>query len=93
MVALYALAFQIHLALGCDDGLDIVGFGECAHIHIIVHHQQLVFQVGSAETVVFNFLDACGVHAVPKDGAHHQTDAAFTLAALAYEHEHLLSLG
>ena len=93
MVALYTLAFHIHFTLRCDDGLDIVGFGKCAHIHIIVHHKKLAFQIGSAETVVFDLLDACGIHAVTENGAHHQTDTAFALAALADQHEHLLTLG
>ena len=38
LVALDAFALQIHLALGGDDGLDVVGFGQGAQIHIIVHH-------------------------------------------------------
>ena len=44
-------------------------------------------------TVIFDFLDACGIHTVTKDGAHHKPYTALTLAAFADEHEHLLSLG
>ena len=43
LIALDALALHIHLALGGHNGFDIVGLGQGAHIHIVVHHQELVF--------------------------------------------------
>ena len=64
LVALRALTLHVHFALGGDDGFDIVGLGQSAHIHIIVHHQELVFQICAAEPVALNFLDAGGIHAV-----------------------------
>ena len=64
LVALNTLAFHVHFALGCDDGFDIIGLGQGAQIHIIVHHQELVFQVRTAEPVALHLLDAGGIHAV-----------------------------
>ena len=93
LVTLDALALHVHFALGCDDGFDIVGLGQGAQIHIIVHHQELVLQVRTAEPVALHLLDAGGIHAVPQQRAHDKSDAAFALAALTDEHEHLLSLG
>ena len=93
LIALDTLAFHVHLALGCDDGFDIVGLGQGAHIHIIVHHQELVFQIRAAEPIALDLLDAGGIHAVAQQRAHDKPNAAFALAALADEHEHLLPLG
>ncbi len=93
LVALDALALHVHLALGGHDRFDIVGLGQGAHIHIVVHHQELVFQVRTAEPVALHLLDAGGIHAVAQQGAHDQSNAAFALAALTDEHEHLLPLG
>lgn len=93
LVALDALALHVHLALGGHDGLDIVGLGQGAHIHIVIHYQELVFQIRTAEPVALHLLDAGGIHAVTQQGAHDQSNAAFVLAALANEHEHLLPLG
>ena len=93
MVALNALALHIHLALGGHDGLDIVGLGQSAHIHIVIYHQELVFQIRTAEPVALHLLDTGGIHAVAQQRAHDKTDATFALAALADQHEHFLSLG
>ena len=82
LVALDALALHIHLAFGGHDGLDIIGLGQGAQIHIIVHHQELVFKVCTAEPVAFHLLDAGGIHVVAQQGAHDKTNAAFALAAL-----------
>ena len=40
----YALSL-IHISLRGHDGFDIIGLGQGAHIHIVIHHQELVFQV------------------------------------------------
>ena len=93
LVTLDALALHVHFALGRDDGFDIVGLGQGAQIHIIVHHQEFVLQVRTAEPVALHLLDAGGIHAVTQQRAHDQSDAAFALAALADEHEHFLPLG
>jgi len=93
LIALNALALHVHFALRCDDGFDIIGFGQGAHVHIIVHHQELVFQVRTAEPVALHLLDTGGIHAVAQQRAHDKTDATFALAALADQHEHFLSLG
>ena len=64
LVTLDALALHVHFALGRDDGFDIIGLGQGAHVHIIVHHQELVFQIRTAEPVALHLLDAGGIHAV-----------------------------
>ena len=64
LVTLDALALHIHLALGGHDGFDIIRLGQGAHVHIIVHHQELVFQIRAAEPVALDLLDAGGIHAV-----------------------------
>ena len=64
LITLNALALHVHFALGGHDGFDIVGLGQGAHIHIIVHHQELVFQVRTAEPVALHLLDAGGIHTV-----------------------------
>ena len=92
LVTLDALALHVHFALGRDDGFDIVGLGQGAQIHIIVHHQEFVLQVRTAEPVALHLLDAGGIHAVAQQGAHDKTDTAFALAALADQHEHFLPL-
>ena len=93
LVALNSLSFHVHLTLGGHDGFNIIGLGQGAHIHIIVHHQELVFQVCATESVALHLLDAGGIHAVAQQGTHDKTDAAFALAALADQHEHFLPLG
>ena len=64
LIALNALALHVHLALRSHDGFDIVGLGQGAHVHIVIHHQELVFQVRTAEPVALHLLDAGGIHAV-----------------------------
>ena len=93
LIALNTLALHIHLALGGHDGFDIVGLGQSAHIHIVIYHQELVFQIRTAEPVALHLLDAGGIHAVAQQRAHDQPDAAFAFAALTDEHEHFLPLG
>ena len=93
LVTLDALALHVHFALGRDDRFDIIGLGQSAQIHIVVHHQEFVLQVRTAEPVALDLLDAGGIHVVAQQRAHDQSDATFSLAALADEHEHLLPLG
>ena len=64
LVTLNALALHVHFALRCHDGFDIIGLGQSAQIHIVVHHQELVFQIRAAEPVALHLLDAGGIHAV-----------------------------
>ena len=92
LVALNALALHVHLALGRDDGFDIVGLGQGTHIHIVIHHQQLVFQVCTAETVVLYLLDAGGIHVISQHGAHYKSDSTLSFAALTNHQEHFLPL-
>ena len=54
LIALLALALQIHLALGGNDGFDIVGLTQRLHPHIIVHTQQNLFQVCLLYTSIYH---------------------------------------
>ena len=61
LVALNTLTLHVHFALGGHDGFDVVGLWQGAHVHIVVHHQELVFQVCTAEPVALHLLDAGGI--------------------------------
>ena len=76
LVALNALALHVHFALRGDDGLDIIGFGQGTHIHIVVHHQELVFKVRTAEPVALHLLDAGDICCRPAVSAWY-TNAIF----------------
>lgn len=93
LVALDALTLQVHLGLGCNDGLDVIRLGQGVHVHIIVHHEQPVLQVGAGELVRLDLLDAAHVHGIAQHSVQHQSDAALTLAALADDEHHPLGLG
>ena len=64
LVALDALALHVHLAFRGHDGFDVVGLWQGAHVHIVIYHQELVFQIRAAEPVALDLLDAGGIHAV-----------------------------
>ena len=64
LIALNTLALHVHFALRSHDGFDIIRLGQGAHVHIIVHHQELVFQIRAAEPVALDLLDAGGIHVV-----------------------------
>ena len=82
LIALYALTLHVHLALRGHNGFDIIGLGQSTHVHIVVHHQQLVLQICAAEPIALHLLDAGGIPAVTQQGAHDKTDSGFALAAL-----------
>ena len=92
LITLDAFPFDIHLALGSDNGFDIVRLSQRTHIHIVIHHEQLILQVCPGKAVCLNFLNAGGVHIDPEDRPHHQSDPGFAFAALSDHQEHLLGL-
>ena len=92
MVALFALAFQVHLALCGDDGFYIVGLAQSFHPHIVIHAQQNVFQIGTGEAVFRNLTNTAILHIRAEDGGQHHTDLGFTLTAVTLNHHHALSL-
>ena len=57
LVALDALAFNVHLGFCGHDGFDIVGLGQGVHVQIIIHHEQTVLKVGTSKAAGFDFLD------------------------------------
>ena len=62
LIALLALALQIHLPLCGHDGLDIVSLAQGFHPHIVVHAEQGVLQVSTGEAVLRNLADAAILH-------------------------------
>ena len=58
LVALLAFPFQVHLALGGDNGLDVVGLPQGLHPHIVIHAKQDVFQVSPGKAILRDFADA-----------------------------------
>ena len=92
LITLLSLAFQIHLALCSHNGFYIVGLTQSFHPHIIIHAQQDVFQISTGEAVFRNLADAAVFHIRAKDSRKHRTDLGFTLATVALNHHHALSL-
>ena len=92
LIALLALALQIHLALGGHDGFDIVGLPQCFHPHIVIHAQENVFQISAGKPVFGDFPDAAVLHVAADQRPQHRTDLRFSLAAVSLNHHHALSL-
>ena len=93
LVALDTLALQVQLGLGGHDGLDIIGFWQGVHVHVIIDHQQAAFQIGTGKAVVLNLLDAAVAGSISHEPFEHQPDAGLALAALADNEHHLLPFG
>ncbi len=92
LVALSALFLQIHLALGRDHGLYVVGLAQCLDLHIVVHHQENVLQVGPGKAVFGDFGDAAILHIAAEQPRRDGSDLTFALAAAALDDHHPLSL-
>ena len=90
LVALLAFAFQIHLALGGHDGLDVVGLPQRLHPHIVIHAQQNVFQIGTGKSIFGDFADTAVLHAAAKQRPQHRADLRLALAAVSLNHHHVL---
>ena len=70
LIALLMFPFNIHLTFGSDDRFDIVRFGQCAHIHIVIHHKKPVFQIRPGKVIFFDLLDTGGIHIDSKKRSH-----------------------
>ena len=92
LIALLALALQVHLPLCGHDGLDIVGLAQGFHPHIIVHAEQGVFEVGTGEAVLRDLADAAILHVTAEQPGQHHADLRLTLAAAAFDDHHALTL-
>jgi hypothetical protein len=93
LVALDALAFNVHLGFCGHDGFDIVGLGQGVHVQIIIHHEQTVLKVSTSKAAGFNFLDAAIADRIAHQVLQHQTDAGFAFTAFAEQEHHLLTFG
>ena len=92
MVALLALALQVHLPLCGHDGLDIVGLAQGFHPHIIVHAEQGVLQISTGEAVLRDLTDTAILHVAAEQPGQHHADLRFALAAAAFNDHHALAL-
>ena len=94
LIALLALALQVHGHLCRDQRFEVVGGFQRLHLHVIVHHQKLVFQIGPGKGAAFYLGDAAVFQIVAQHLLHDHTDAAFALAAVALQQHHgLASVG
>ena len=91
LIALLALALQVHRHFGGDEGLEIVGGLQRLQLHVVVYHQQLVLQIGSGEGAALHLGDAAVFQVAAEQLLHHHADAALALAAVALEQHHGLS--
>ena len=57
-------------------------------LHVVVHHQQLVLQIGSGEGAALHLGDAAVFQVAAEQLLHHHADAALALAAVALEQHH-----
>ena len=92
LIALLALALQVHLPLCGHDGLDIVGLAQGFHPHIIVHAEQGVFEVGTGKAVLRDLADAAILHVAAEQPGQHHADLRLALAAAAFNDHHALPL-
>ena len=74
LIALLALALQIHLALGGHDGLYIVGLSQGFHSHIVIHAQEDMLQIGTSKPVLRYFPDAAVLHVGTEQSSQHSAD-------------------
>ena len=91
LIALLALALQVHRHFGGDEGLEIVGGLQRFQLHVVIHHQQLVLQIGAGEGAALHLGDAAVFQVAAEQLLHHNPDTAFALAAVALEQHHGLS--
>ena len=90
LIALLALALQVHRHFGGDEGLEIVGGLQRFQLHVVVYHQQLVLQIGAGEGAALHLGDAAVFQVAAEQLLHHHADAALALAAVALEQHHHL---
>ena len=59
-------------------------------LHVVIHHQQLVLQIGAGEGAALHLGDAAVFQVAAEHFLHHHADAALALAAVALEQHHHL---
>jgi len=67
---------QIHLPLGGNDGFDVVGLLQGFQSHIIVDHQQNMFQISPGKSVFGYLADTAIFGIAAKQPGQHRTDLA-----------------
>src|SRR5699024_9198677 len=92
LIALLALAFQVYLALGSDNGLDVIGLPQGLDAHIIVHTEQDVLEISPGKAVFGDFAYAAVLHIGAEQLGQHHADLAFAFAAPALDDHHPLAL-
>ena len=90
LIALLALALQVHRHFGGDEGLEIVRGFQRFQLHVVIHHQQLVLQIGAGEGAALHLGDAAVFQVAAEHFLHHHADAALALAVVALEQHHHL---
>ena len=88
LIALLALALQIHGHFSCNQRLEIVGRFQSLHLHVIVHHNQLMLQISSGKRATLHLGNAAVFQVVTQHLLHHNPDAAFALTAVAFQQHH-----
>ena len=88
LIALLALALQVHRHFGSDEGLEIVRGLQRLQLHVVIYHQQLVLQIGSGKGAALHLGDAAVFQVAAEHFLHHHADAALALAAVALEQHH-----
>ena len=63
------------------------------HLHIIIDHEQFIFQIVAEEAVIFDTLEIARYHVIPEYLSENDSDSGFALAALTDEEHHLLTFG
>ena len=92
LVALGSLPLQVHFPLCRDDGLDIVGLFQSLYLHIIVHTQENVLQIGTGKAVFGYFPDTAVLHIGSENAFKHCPNLRFSLASIALNDHHALPL-
>ena len=59
-------------------------------LHVVIHHQQLVLQIGAGEGAALHLGDAAVFQVAAEHFLHHHADAALALAVVALEQHHHL---
>ena len=90
LIALLALAFQIHFAFRGDNGLHVVGLAQRLQPHVVVDHQQHMLQVGAGKSVFGNLPNAAILGVCAEQFGQHIADLAFPFTAAAFDHQHFL---
>ena len=90
LIALLALALQVHGHFGGDERFEIVRGFQCLHLHVVIHHQKLVLQIGPGEGTALHLGDAAVFQIAAQKLLHHHADAALALAAVALQQHHNL---